>query len=224
MNVGVLLAAGASSRYGSPKAIARARGLSFVARGVRALWSACDQVVVVLGSDAARLQRTIEAEFVALAESGALAPEARLASGKGGDALEVHFVTNRAWKRGMLSSAQVGLAAALELKPRALLLLPVDHPAVRAATVMELASLMGEALGAAGRPGEKTLSYALVPRLRGRRGHPLAVSAALARAIRGDRAAADLSDAVRRHARLVGYLDVRDAGVVRNVNTPARSR
>jgi len=29
-----------------------------------------------------------------------------------------------------------------------------------------------------------------------------------------------LADAVRRSARLVGYLDVRDAGVTRNVNRP----
>lgn len=220
MNVGVLLAAGASSRFGSPKALAMHKGQSFVARGVRALWSACDRVVVVLGADAARLQRSIEAEFVALAESGGLMPEARLAGAKGADALEVHFTTNRAWKRGMLSSAQAGLASAIELRARAVLVLPVDHPGVRAATVMELASLMGEALGAAGKPGERTLAYALVPRVRGRRGHPIALSAALARAVAREKAADDLSDAVRRHARLVGYLDVRDAGAVRNVNTP----
>ena len=63
-------------------------------------------------------------------------------------------------------------------------------------------------------------SYALVPRFRGRRGHPLALSAALARAVAKDAAARDLSDAVRRSARLVGYLDVRDAGITRNVNRP----
>lgn len=224
MNVGVLLAAGASGRYGSPKALARIKGQSFVVRGVRNLWSVCDRVVVVLGADAAKLQRVLEAEFMALAEAGSLAPDARLASDKGSDALEVHFTTNRAWKRGMLSSAQVGLASALELKPRAVMLLPVDHPRVRVATVMELASLMGEALASAGKAGEKSLAYALVPRLRGRRGHPLALSAALARAISRGKAAADLSDAVRRHARLIAYLDVRDAGVLRNVNTPASRR
>ena len=32
--------------------------------------------------------------------------------------------------------------------------------------------------------------------------------------------AEDLSDAVRRNARLVGYVDVTDAGILRNRNTP----
>ena len=50
------------------------------------------------------------------------------------------------------------------------------------------------------------------------RGHPLALSPALAGAIAADRKAKDLSDAVRRNARLVGYLDVDDPGVLRNVN------
>lgn len=224
MNVGIVLAAGSSSRYGSPKALAQAKGQSFVARGVRSLWSACERVVVVLGADAARLQRTLEEEFVALAESGALAPEVHPALGSGAQALEVHFTTHRAWKRGMLSSAQAGLAVAVAMRPRAVFVLPVDHPAVRPATVTELAGFMGAALASAGKASEKSLGYALVPRYRQRRGHPLVVSAALARSILKDRKAADLSDAVKRHARLVRYLDVRDGGVVRNVNSPSRKR
>ena len=224
MNVGIVLAAGSSSRYGTAKALAKVKGQSFTARGVRALWSVCDRVVVVLGADAARLQRGLEAEFIALAEGGALTPQAHAARDKGAQALEVHFTTHRAWKRGMYSSAQVGLAAAVVMRPRAVLVLPVDHPAVRPATLVELASLMGSALASAGKAGERALPYALVPRYRQRRGHPLVLSAALARAIIRDRKAADLSDAVKRHARLVGYVDVGDAGVVRNVNTPARGR
>jgi hypothetical protein len=51
----------------------------------------------------------------------------------------------------------------------------------------------------------------------------VALSPALAAAIVRDRIAENLSDAVRRSARLVGYLDTADPGVVRNVNMP-RSR
>ncbi len=222
MNVGILLAAGASSRYGSSKALAKSKGQSFVVRGVRTLWSVCDRVIVVLGSNAARTQRALEAEFVALAEAGALVPETHAARDKGRQALEVHFVTNAKWKRGMLGSAQLGLASAIAMRPRAVMVLPVDHPAVKPVTLMELAALMSEALGAAGKVGEKTLAYALVPRYRKKRGHPLVMSFALARTIVRDRGAIDLSDAVKRHARLVGYLDVRDGGVVKNVNTPKR--
>ena len=40
--------------------------------------------------------------------------------------------------------------------------------------------------------------------------------------IDADRGAEDLSDAVRRNARLVGFLDVTDPGVLRNRNAPTR--
>ena len=66
-----------------------------------------------------------------------------------------------------------------------------------------------------------SFAYALVPRHRGWRGHPVALSAGLAAAIAKDRTARDLSDGIRRHARLVGYLDVADKGVTLNHNTPA---
>jgi CTP:molybdopterin cytidylyltransferase MocA len=62
----------------------------------------------------------------------------------------------------------------------------------------------------------------VVPRYRRRRGHPVVLTAALADAIASDPKAEDLSDAIRRNARLIGYLDVRDAGVIRNVNRPKR--
>ena len=61
MMVGVLLAAGASSRMGSPKALMTTSGGSFLSRGIRHLWSACDQVIVVLGSNAARIRESLKA-------------------------------------------------------------------------------------------------------------------------------------------------------------------
>jgi hypothetical protein len=48
----------------------------------------------------------------------------------------------------------------------------------------------------------------------------VALSPDLARAAAADRAAHDLSDAVRRNARLIGYMDCTDPGVVRNHNRP----
>lgn len=238
MNVGVLLAGGASRRMGRAKSLMRAGRETFLAHGVRNLWHACDAVVVVLGADAKRIRPVIEAEFLRLVEGGALHGDLVAAHRHGAAGLEVHFVENRDWRRGMLTSVRTGLKAALRLDPGVVLVLPVDHPAVRPDTVRALAVAMGAALAsyddggsrgrrrpAAGRrrsaasrgPG---LSYALVPRYRRRRGHPLALSPALARAVVGDREASDLSDAVRRHARLLGFLDCPDPGVVRNRNTP----
>jgi nicotine blue oxidoreductase len=234
MNVGVLLAAGASRRMGRTKSLVRSRGQSFFAHGVRHLWSACDAVVVVLGADARRVRAAAEAEFVALVGQGALHDDLARAHRHGAPALEVHFVVNPRWRTGMLGSARLGLAAAARMKPAAILLLPVDHPGLRSVTVQALAAAMQAALGSyagagpgarpgarkSSRPRSSPFAYALVPRFRRRRGHPLALSPALARAVVADRGARDLSDAVRRNARLIGFLDCADPGVVRNRNRP----
>ncbi len=222
MNVGVLLAAGASTRMGSPKALATWKGQSFMAHGVRALWTTCDVVVAVLGAKAALVRRSAEEEFGRLVEAGALSGDLHAAQKHGARSLEVRFETNRAWARGMYSSARVGLAAALRARPSAVLILPVDHPEVRGETVAQLAGMMAHALTSFGKDGARRFPYALVPRFRGRRGHPLVLSAALARLVAKDAEASDLGDAVRRHARLVGYMDVRDPGVLVNRNTPGR--
>jgi len=221
MMVGVLLAAGASTRMGRPKALAKIGPESFIAHGIRNLWCACDTVVVVLGKDAAAIRRRTEEEFVRLVGTGCFDEELHAAHRHKAQKLEVHFVVNRAWRKGMYSSARAGLAKALRFGPEAVMVLPVDHPAVKPATVHSLATVMAQALRASRTSKVRVgFSYALVPRFRGRRGHPLALSAALARAVAKDAAARDLSDAVRRSARLVGYLDVRDAGITRNVNRP----
>jgi CTP:molybdopterin cytidylyltransferase MocA len=218
MIVGVLLAAGASSRMGSPKPLVVTRGGSFLARGIRHLWSACDQVVVVLGSRAVRVRETVEQEFAQLIERGELHMDLQAAHRKGSDGLEVHFVENPQWRSGMYASVRVGLKEAVRLKPEAVLVLPVDHPIVKPRTVGSLAEMIRAALTATRPPDRKDFSYALVPRYRKHRGHPVALSPALAAAVAKDADGENLSDAIRRHARLVGYLDVPDPGVVRNVN------
>jgi CTP:molybdopterin cytidylyltransferase MocA len=221
MIVGVLLAAGASTRMGRPKALVSAGGESFIARGIRHLWSACDRVVIVLGAEAPRIRRATERELERLAGAGRLVRDGGRARGGEPNHLEACFVVNRAWKRGMLSSAGAGLREALRAHPEAVLVMPVDHPAVRSGTVADLGRVLLEALAACRTPRARArFSYALIPRFRRRRGHPIALSPALARAVVADTGAEHLSDAIRRNARLVGYLDVSDAGVVRNRNTP----
>jgi CTP:molybdopterin cytidylyltransferase MocA len=205
----------------SLKALAREGQASFMSLGVRHLWSACSTVVAVLGANGPAIQKAVEEEFTQLAESGALHRELAVAHRRGTDGFEVQFERNPRWKSGMLSSAQMGLRSALQLKPKGVIVMPVDHPSVRGATVCELAAVLEQAMAACRTPSERrAFAYALVPRHKGRRGHPLAVSPALAAAIAADRQATDLSDAVRRNARLVGYLDVDDPGVLRNVNRP----
>ena len=225
MNVGVLLAAGASRRMGTSKALVRQGGHTFLARGVRHLWSACDAVVVVLGSQAPAIRTAVEDEFERMVRGGQLHRDLVNAHRHGATGLEAHFVVNRRWRQGMFSSVRAGLKAALAQRPEAVLVLPVDHPSIRPETVRVLAHAMREALGAYGarRAARGRFAYALIPRYRGRRGHPIALSPGLAHAVAADAVAEDLSDAVRRNARLIGYLDCADAGVVQNRNTPSRS-
>src|SRR5215471_3780930 len=129
---GVLLAAGASRRMGSHKALLRTKGVSFAAHGVELLWSGCDSAVVVLGAHAARIRAAIEADLGRRAAKRA----SRAAAGRA--RLEARLVTNRAWARGMFGSVRLGLRAALSFEPDAVLVLPVDHPAVEPNTVRTL--------------------------------------------------------------------------------------
>jgi len=218
MVVGVLLAAGASTRMGSPKPLVPTRGGSFLSRGVRNLWSVCDQVVVVLGSQGAKVRDAVEREFAELAESGALQEEIEAAHRHGSDGLEVHFVENAEWRQGMYASVRLGLREAIRPKPEAVMLLPVDHPIVKPRTIAALGDMLKAATAACAAKERAAFAYALVPRYRRHRGHPVALTPALAAAIARDGDAENLSDAIRRSARLVGYLDVNDAGVTRNVN------
>jgi nicotine blue oxidoreductase len=217
--VGVLLAAGASRRMGSPKALVRASGQSFLVRGVRALWTVCDKVVVVLGAHGPRVHEQVAAEFETLLTRGLLAPELMTGRRRHADELEVRFAFNKRWQEGMFSSARAGLGTALRLRPMGVLVHPVDHPHVQPVTVAALGTMLEEALVSFGGRRASAFEYAVVPRHRGLRGHPVALSAALAAAVASDRSARDLGDSIRRHARLVGYLDVKDRGIVVNRNS-----
>lgn len=221
MMVGLLLAAGASSRMGAPKTLVRQGGDTFLAHGIRHLWGSCNQVIVVLGAHAATIRREVDQEFERLVRAGRLHKDLREADRHGAAGLEARFVVNRSWKKGMLSSVQVGLGHALKAKPEGIVVLPVDHPSIKPRSVQDLSSVMRLALKACRDEKERgRFSYALVPRYRGRRGHPVVLSPALARLVMEDGEAESLSESVRRNARLVGYLDVSDPGVVRNRNTP----
>jgi CTP:molybdopterin cytidylyltransferase MocA len=108
---GIILAAGASSRMGSPKALLEYRGETFIQRLVRVLSSVCAPVIVVLGYHAAEIRRNI-----------ARGPT---------------IAVNPAPERGQLSSLQTALAA-LPSDAEGFLFTPVDSPAVEIETVVRL--------------------------------------------------------------------------------------
>ena len=113
----VVLAAGASTRMGRPKALLRHGERSFVACAVElAAAAGCAPIVVVTGAQA-------------LSEP-----------------LAATLVHNEAWPLGQLSSLQRGLAAVLGLgEPSGVLVLTVDRPHLRASTVSALVAAFREA-------------------------------------------------------------------------------
>jgi molybdenum cofactor cytidylyltransferase len=108
----VILAAGASRRMGSPKALLEYRGELFLNRLIRVLGQVCDPVIAVLGyhSDVIRAR----------------------AAGK------VQFAFNPDPERGQLSSLQTGLAA-VPGGVEGFLFTPVDSPAIEESTLSQLA-------------------------------------------------------------------------------------
>jgi CTP:molybdopterin cytidylyltransferase MocA len=122
---------------GEPKALLAMGSTSFLAHACALLdRPSVAAVVAVIGAQADRVRA-----------------EARLPRG-------VTVVENQGWRDGMLSSVWRGLDAAESLGAGAVLLHPVDHPLVAAATVDRVvAALQGGA-------------FVAVPTHDGRRGHP----------------------------------------------------
>ncbi len=112
----VILAAGASSRFGEPKPLAIFRGQSFLRHAIAAATSAgCDPVVVVLGHRASEIEAAL---------SG----------------VECEFTTNPEWREGMSTSIRSGLQClvALDHDIEAALFLASDQPLVDANALREL--------------------------------------------------------------------------------------
>lgn len=112
MIAGIILAAGASSRMGTPKALLDYRGETFVGRLIRVLGACCQPVIVVLGYHADVMREQVPAA--------------------------ARVVINPDPSRGQLSSLQTGLAA-LPADVGGFAFIPVDSPAVAEDTVAALA-------------------------------------------------------------------------------------
>ncbi|HEY3504698.1 MAG TPA: nucleotidyltransferase family protein [Actinocatenispora sp.] len=128
---GLVLAAGAGRRYGTPKALVTLDGSLLVERAARTLAAGgCDPVTVVLGAAAD--------DVLARADLGPVRP-----------------VRNPDWATGMGSSLRAGLAA-LPAGCDAVLVLLVDTPHVTAGAVARLRAVAApDALAAASYAGRR---------------------------------------------------------------------
>ncbi|MEQ1885932.1 MAG: nucleotidyltransferase family protein [Bryobacteraceae bacterium] len=105
----IILAAGASSRMGSPKALLDYHGETFIERLVRVFSCVCDPVIVALGYHADAIRPRVKAQIA----------------------------VNPAPERGMLTSLQTALAA-LPKYLDGFLFIPVDCPAVEEGTARKV--------------------------------------------------------------------------------------
>jgi molybdenum cofactor cytidylyltransferase len=118
----VILAAGASSRFGSPKQLLVHDGQSLVRRVAHAASDAgLDPVIVVLGASPA---------LIASELSGMKS---------------VTMVINDDWKSGQASSLRTGLVAAAEMKCDAAVVMLADQPLVDAGSLRRILASFGNA-------------------------------------------------------------------------------
>jgi CTP:molybdopterin cytidylyltransferase MocA len=168
----VLLAAGASTRFGSQKMLAPVPpdGRPMLARVIDT-WRAAGfaEIVVVLGNDAPTLRETIEEDSLRMSKRGrgAGARDDRLDAGGGAP---LRFVENPEWEAGMFSSVRAGLAAVRPESTHAALS-PADLPFLRESSLRRI-------LEATNLP-EADSRLLLVPVCGRRRGHPLVIPALL---------------------------------------------
>jgi molybdenum cofactor cytidylyltransferase len=134
----IVLAAGASSRMGTPKQLLQLKGKSLVRRAVETVIGAgCERVIVVAGAQA-----------VAIGDDLAEFTRDQNALGKDGSLVEIAI--NSGWERGIGSSIRTGADRLLKIAPRpaAIVLLLCDQPFITSDAIGRLI----DALDASGKP------------------------------------------------------------------------
>jgi len=189
---GLVLAAGASSRMGTDKALlpwppSVQDGSTLLSSAIRALKPLASVVVVVAGKNADQLAPVAAA-------CGAV------------------MVCNPAPELGQFSSLQIGLREVLARGCDAAMITPVDCPPLSAASLQLLHSEFENALARG--------QWAVAPENNGRRGHPLFVNQELIEAFLSAPLTSNAREVRRVHARYLTSIPVPDLFLASDMNTP----
>ena len=121
---------------------------------------------------------------------------------------------NPAPERGQLSSLQTGLALVPE-QAEGFMFVPVDCPAAEADTVKRVAAAFA---------ARDPKTQIVVPQYRGKHGHPVCASRAIAAEMLALPPTAQARDVVHAHVADTLYVDVGDPGILADVDDPERYR
>jgi molybdenum cofactor cytidylyltransferase len=180
-----ILAAGLSERMGEFKPLLPLGGETILERCVALFREAgIDDVRVVTGHRGAELEPLLER-------------------------LGVRTVTNPRYREGMFSSVVAGVES-LGAEVDAFLVLPVDVPLVRPATIRRLLKFYLQEQGA----------VVIYPRFRGMRGHPPLIAARHVREIAAWQGGGGLKAALGQWEQAASDLDVADGNILLDMDTP----
>ena len=182
---GVVLAAGESSRMGRPKALLEIEGTTFIHRIIAIHRAAkIERVIVVLGAHEAEIRDALTNEHV-------------------------EIIVNARWREGRLGSLIAGITAAEEKLVDAIVMHPVDHPCVKASTIVALCDAFANT-------GAKIVR----PVYQSKHGHPVLFASDTFVELRAASPEQGAREVVHRHAGDCVDVAVDDDGVMMNIDTP----
>lgn len=176
---------------GQDKALLTYRNSTFLNHILEVFVERLDPVIVVLGHNEKRIRASIRTDLVS-----------------GVNSKKVKVIVNPHYSDGMLSSLQVGIAA-LPSRVDAVMFTLVDHPDVQKTTLDKLLTNY-----------RKTGTQLVIPRNGGRHGHPVVATRSILHEIEKLPVTASPKDVMHRNRHNTLFLDVDDAGVLRDIDTP----
>jgi CTP:molybdopterin cytidylyltransferase MocA len=202
---------------GTPKALlpvpGQGAGETFLERIVRLTGEAgVTEVVVAVGPPHGLAIRQANEHLVRSSARSSASPSTRSSAGTG-PLQTVSFAENPDPARGMLTSVQAAVRA-LPAEAEGTLVWPVDTPFVQNLTVFSILALAQKFDGG----GHGDL---VIPTHNGRGGHPIWVGRRLFQELLALPAEAGLRQLRVNHPQFVHFLDVADAGILRDLDTPA---